>query len=777
MDKTIGHYEILEKISEGGMGAVYKARDIYLGRMVAIKIIPSRIREEDIRKKLKNEALSLSRLSHPNIALLYEYNVEGKLEYLVMEFVDGRPLSSILKEKSLSAEEILDFSLQIAEALKEAHSRGIVHRDIKPSNVMITPERRVKVVDFGISSFFQEGTAKTYNRLGTLGYVAPEVILKGEVTPRSDIFSFGVLLYRMVEGKTPYPTGIYYDREMNFIHPLEIKREVPAPLKELIYAMLREKPQERPDIFQVCQVLKALQQGETTLAGITEIPGGTKFPRWRWPLVGFVIVTLAIAGAVIYLLFFPRSPSPAFFYFPPFENATGKGQYNFLSFGLASEIRRRLSATRGFVFVPSSDVKALLKKGYSLKSAARKAGASWMVRGTLKEEREGLVLYYSLVNLKKGRVFEDRVPVVKGKFQEDVREVSESLLRWTNYPARPQEKGANPQAYELYLKGLFLLRSSNIERANLDQAREFLEKALSLEKRPEYYLALSRVYFSYITRGVEINPDNYRLCRYYLRRAREISPENPSVLTWEAYLDMVFKEPDIISALRKGADELERGNLDLRIGTAMGYLLKITGNFPLAERFYRFYGKLFPENDVVNLQLAWTLYLEGKGEEAISLLESFLKSHPDVAWARILLAKFLVAQGRGKEALGILKPLPPLVPVRLVRYQAENYPDKKFNFEPEANFLKAVSYSEDIAFWTAECYSLSGEKALALKYLKIAAKNGYLVWNFFQRDPLLSGLRQERDYRELQRKGMDKLKIIWEKEGEILEPIMKKLGI
>ena len=748
-----------------------------MGRIVAIKIIPSRIRDEEIRKKLKNEALSLSRLSHPNIALLYEYNVEGKLEYLVMEFVDGRPLSSILKEKSLSTEEILDFSLQIAEALKEAHSRGIVHRDIKPSNVMVTSERRVKVVDFGISSFFQEGAAKTYHRLGTLGYVAPEVILKGEVTPKSDIFSFGVLLYRMVEGKTPYPTGVYYDREMNFIPPPEIKREIPAPLKQLIYSMLKERPQERPDIFQVCQVLKALQREETTLAGITEIPKATKSLSRRGLILAITIVGLAISGTVVYFLLLHPSPSPAFFYFPSFKNATGKGEYNFLAFGLASEIRRRLSATRGFVFVPSSDVEALLKEGHSLKSAAKKAGASWMVRGGLKEEREGLVLHYSLVNLKKGKGFEDRVPVVKGKIQEDVREVSESLLRWTNYPARPQEKGANPQAYEFYLKGLFLLRSSKVERANLDQAKEFLEKALSLEKRPEYYLALSRVYFSYITRGVEINPDNYRLCRYYLRRAKEISPQNPSVLTWEAYLGMVFKEPDIISALRKGAGELERGNLDLRIGTAMGYLLKITGNFSLAERFYRFYGKLFPQNDIVNLQLAWTLYLEGKGEEAISLLEPFPKSHPDVAWARILLAKFLVAQGRGKEALEILKPLPPLVPVRLVRYQAENYPTKKFNFEPGVNLLKAVSYSEDMALWTAECYSLSGKRTLALKYLKIALKNGYLVWNFFQRDPLLSELRRERSYGGLQSKGMDELRKMWKQEKVILGPIMRKLGI
>jgi serine/threonine protein kinase len=215
---VLQHYRVRERLGAGGMGEVYLAEDTRLGRDVALKFLPASSQADvDRRGRLLTEARAASALRSSHIAAIYDIGEHEGAVYLVMEYVEGRVLSSRLSEGPLPIREALDIAEQIADALSEAHNRGIVHRDIKSANVMVTSRGLVKVLDFGLAKFLQPlgGTAAVDSRitfeqtmagmvLGTVSYMSPEQALGRTVDPRSDLFSLGVVLYEMVTGRVPF---------------------------------------------------------------------------------------------------------------------------------------------------------------------------------------------------------------------------------------------------------------------------------------------------------------------------------------------------------------------------------------------------------------------------------------------------------------------------------------------------------------------------------------------------------------------------------------------
>jgi len=207
----IAHYQILAKLGAGGMGVVYLAQDARLGRRVALKVLPTEFaRDEDRVARFEREARAVAALSHPGIAVLYEIGEADAVRYLAMEYVEGRSLQEELAAGPLSVDRLIDYTTQIADALEHAHRRGILHRDIKPANIMVTPDRRVKLLDFGLGKVLQ-GKDETRSAvtapgtwMGTLHYCAPEVLRGHEADRRSDLYSFGIVLYQMACGRLPF---------------------------------------------------------------------------------------------------------------------------------------------------------------------------------------------------------------------------------------------------------------------------------------------------------------------------------------------------------------------------------------------------------------------------------------------------------------------------------------------------------------------------------------------------------------------------------------------
>ncbi|HSK72294.1 MAG TPA: serine/threonine-protein kinase, partial [Pyrinomonadaceae bacterium] len=232
--ESVGHYEIIEQIGEGGMGEVFSAKDVTLNRKVALKLLAAHITEDKNRvSRFRQEAFATSALNHPNIVTIYEIGEWKGRDFIAAEFIDGMMLRSILQKKKLSIGEALDIALQIASALAAAHGAGIVHRDMKPENIMIRPEGLVKILDIGIAKYSpKEGGQKALVEtkvgevIGTAAYMSPEQARGLEIDARTDIWSLGVILYEMIARKLPFQGSTRSDRIA------AILEHEPAPIKK-----------------------------------------------------------------------------------------------------------------------------------------------------------------------------------------------------------------------------------------------------------------------------------------------------------------------------------------------------------------------------------------------------------------------------------------------------------------------------------------------------------------------------------------------------------------
>ena len=266
--ETILHYKILEKLGEGGMGVVYKAQDTKLDRFVALKFLPSQLTaSEDDLARFNQEAQAAAALNHPNICTIYAIEEDKKRQFIVMEYVDGITLSRKIEQSPLKMKDAIAYAIQIGEALQEAHNNGIVHRDIKTENIMVNTKNQIKVMDFGLAKL--KGSiklTKTSSTVGTLAYMAPEQIQGGEVDARSDIFSFGVVLFEMLTGLLPFlgehDASIMYSIINEEPEPLQ--KYIPDANSDLIHIInriLEKDPEDRyQSMKEIVSELRRLQK-------------------------------------------------------------------------------------------------------------------------------------------------------------------------------------------------------------------------------------------------------------------------------------------------------------------------------------------------------------------------------------------------------------------------------------------------------------------------------------------------------------------------------------
>jgi eukaryotic-like serine/threonine-protein kinase len=256
---TVSHYRITGKLGSGGMGIVYAAEDVRLPRKVALKFLPEESADDpDAERRFQREADTIAQLNHPNICTIYEIDRHEGRAFIVMECVEGVNLKTYMSRHRLSTAEIVDISLQIAAALGLAHAKGIVHRDIKPGNIIVSGERHVKVLDFGLARRFKtdethelgpEGSTILGRPMGTANYMAPERILQLPLDPRCDFFSLGVVMYEMATGRLPFAAVSPSETVANVLE------KNPAPLRSL-------SPQHPKSLEQIVQRLLAKRAGD-----------------------------------------------------------------------------------------------------------------------------------------------------------------------------------------------------------------------------------------------------------------------------------------------------------------------------------------------------------------------------------------------------------------------------------------------------------------------------------------------------------------------------------
>jgi tetratricopeptide (TPR) repeat protein len=249
--QAAARYEVLDEIGRGGMGVVYRARDRMLGRVVALKRLPDNLKNHPTAVKLfLREARAVAALNHPSIVTLFDAGQEGDAYYLTMEYLEGRPLNELLKQRRrLSVRDAVTIGVQVADGLGYAHSEGVIHRDIKPSNLFLTTKSRVKIMDFGLAKMVEEVRKESSIIAGTPYYMAPEQAAGGAVDARADLYAFGVSLFELLTGEVPFREGdvTYHHRHTPPPDPRERGTAIPDPLAELVLALLAKRPEDRPE--------------------------------------------------------------------------------------------------------------------------------------------------------------------------------------------------------------------------------------------------------------------------------------------------------------------------------------------------------------------------------------------------------------------------------------------------------------------------------------------------------------------------------------------------
>ncbi|HEY8890554.1 MAG TPA: Stk1 family PASTA domain-containing Ser/Thr kinase [Clostridium sp.] len=280
----LNRYELLEKIGEGGMGTVYKAKCHLLNRFVAVKILKAELsNDEEFVSRFKREAISVAKMAHPNIVNVHDVGEENHVNFIVLEYINGKTLKQVIKENGrLSSEKTIDIVFQISKGLEAAHKNNIIHRDIKPDNIMITDDGTVKVMDFGIAKVLDSRTVtKLNNVMGTAHYFSPEQAKGSIVDCRTDIYSLGIVMYEMVTGRVPYNAESAITIAMMHIQelpipPKEIIKDIPENVNQVILKAMQKEPNKRYQTAkEMAEKLREIKE-ESKVKVINDLDDGTK---------------------------------------------------------------------------------------------------------------------------------------------------------------------------------------------------------------------------------------------------------------------------------------------------------------------------------------------------------------------------------------------------------------------------------------------------------------------------------------------------------------------
>jgi non-specific serine/threonine protein kinase len=487
--KLISHYKILAKLGEGGMGVVYKAQDTKLDKIVALKFLPKHLLcDNEARTRFEHEAKAAAALDHPNIATIYEIDeIEGEC-FISMAYVEGKSIKELLKVKTFSLKEVLDIGIQICEGLAAAHEKGIVHRDIKSDNIMIAPRGQVKIMDFGLAKLKgAPGLTKTGSTVGTLAYMSQEQVQGSEVDRRSDIFSFGVVLYEMITGQLPFKgeheAAIIYSILNEIPEPLaRYKANVPEGLQRIVDKALAKDKEER---YQHVDDLLADLRHEKKSLEYVKTAVGTKITGSPKPAI-----------AVLYLQNLSENKDDAYF-----------------AAGMTEDIITQLSKIGGLLVTSRSDVEQFKNKPVNLKEVADRLRVSYVMEGSVRKYGDKFRITCQLIKASDGfhawadsydRQMEDLFAI-----QADVAKSVAQALKVALVPAEleriERQPTQNVQAYDYYLQGReYYFRGGIPTKEDLELSIRMFEKALETDSNFALaYAGLSDCLSSYVMFNVD----------------------------------------------------------------------------------------------------------------------------------------------------------------------------------------------------------------------------------------------------------------------------------
>jgi serine/threonine protein kinase/tetratricopeptide (TPR) repeat protein len=664
-------YQIIEELGAGGMGRVYRVLDKTLGEEIALKLIrPEIASERETLERFKTELKLAREIVHKNVARMFDFNEEGRVPYITMEYVRGENLKRLIRKVGrLFAGQAIPMACQICDGLAEAHRHGIVHRDLKPQNIMIDEDGQAKIMDFGLARLLKaEEKSDSKSTPGTPAYVSPEQIKGMPPDARSDLYSFGVLFYEMLTGALPFkaantPELLHKHQAETAQDPRDLNPGISPGLSQVVMRCLEKEPGARfQSATEIREALNCLPIPGPRAD--TEIPGPPPLGR-RLARPAAVAILIALVGYGAYRLFVPDPEilpvSSTIAVLQASESSPGPTARGFAP-ELQDALSTKLSGISGLMVVPKLTVNATDTKGRSSMEIGRRLKADYLLEPSFRIEGPDLFLRAVLINARRdhpARTYElvrnvSEISAAKEKFCRDIStilrgDISEDRLRKTN-----KGVSSNLDARILFYEGMTLIENVFPVRQRDDVIEEAVKKyqeALALD--PEYALAFWALGNAYEARyyGSESDPRNPddldKMCQYFSEAYRidYSSAETNIGLGW-----CHFNRGGFAMAFDCYKNALKYGPDDAVVNLDVGAFLRSIGLYKQALRYLARAAKLDPSDPNPLAQRSQCFMSLGRFDEAISEVEKAIAITPGDALNRYYRLVYLILAKRVVDA-------------------------------------------------------------------------------------------------------------------------------
>ena len=743
----LGHYRIVERIGAGGMGEVYRAQDEHLGRDVAIKVLPpGTLSDETARKRFRNEALTLSRLNHPNIATVHDFDTQAGVDFLVMEYVPGTTLSEKLAAGPLPEKEVARLGVQLAEGLTAAHEQAVIHRDLKPGNLRLTPDGRLKILDFGLARLVQpvSGTAETETLsetravAGTLPYMAPEQ-LKGErIDARSDIWATGTALFEMATGRLPFEgkTTVALADQILHAQPASPRRLQPRLSSRLADIILKCLEKDAENRYQSAKELHVDLRRLLLPTSAVNVAAGVVRKRPRSKRIRSV--------AVLPLTNFSRDPEQEYF-----------------ADGMTETLICDLAKLRDVKITSRTSVMRYKGSETPLPQIAEELNVDAVVEGSVLRVGARVRITAQLIHAASDthvwaesydRDFADVLLVQS--------EIARAIAREIQVAITPEEakrltraRRVNPEAYEAYLKGQF--HWYKLSREHLDTALKYFEVSLAKDASdPLAYVGIAGVWCSRGDCGLLPPREAYPKAKAAALKAIELDDSLA-----EAHISM-----GMIRAAEWNWDEAtkEYGRAtELTPNSADAHFflsdLAISRGHPQEWKTHIDRAlKLDPLNFFFQCFYGWQLLYLRRYDEAIAELRKALRTEPNLPAAHLRLWSAYYGKGVHEEAVAAAKTFfETLGDKEVVQALHRGYADAGYS---GAMRLAAETLTERSRFTyvqptqIARLYAHAGDRDHALEWLEKAYEERLIAMVHLGVDLDWSSLHSESRFQDLVRR-------------------------